>query len=159
MKPGKPLKRKTRLVAKTPLQAKTPLKSSGFLKRGAFVAKTAIKAKRPKVSPEERAARKAVAARAQGVCEGCGLRPSHDWAHRVGRAQQGPWCASNGLALCNPGGCHDRAHASPQWARERGWILLSTQDPTTTPALLAGRGWVYLHPDGSVTEASAREVA
>jgi len=107
-----------------------------------------VAAKRAKVTAEERAARKAVRARSGGICEGCGERPARDWAHRVGRGQGGPWCASNGLDLCNPGGCHDRAHASPEWARSMGWILRSGQDPTASPALLAGRGWVLLRDDG-----------
>jgi hypothetical protein len=112
--------------------------------------------KRAKVSPEERNARKVVRARSGGLCEGCGVRPARDWAHRVGRGQQGRWCASNGLDLCNPAGCHDRAHASPSWARERGWILLSTQDPATEPALLAGRGWVLLNNDGTTERVEKR---
>jgi hypothetical protein len=133
----------------------SPMRRTGFTpaQRATRLTRTAKASKRAKVSPEERSARKTVALRSQGVCEGCGERPAHDWAHRVGRGQQGRWCASNGLHLCNPGGCHDRAHASPLWARERGWILLSTQDPEREPALLAGRGWVYLRPDGSVAEA------
>lgn len=134
------------------------LRRTGFTpaQRATRLTRAVTARKRAKVSPEETAARKTVALRSQGICEGCGQRPAHDWAHRVGRGQQGAWCASNGLHLCNPGGCHDRAHASPLWARERGWILLSTQNPEREPALLAGRGWVLLNNDGTTERVEKR---
>ncbi len=159
MKPGKPLRRKTRLVAKTPLQAKTPLKSGGFLKRGAFVAKTAIKAKRPKITPEERNARKVVKARSEGRCERCQTAPGQSMHHRrkAGRV----WSPENLLHLCGDGtrGCHGWIEANPLKAQQQGWWVLSHKDPAKTPVHLAGRGYVFLNADGGVDEAPEEEVA
>lgn len=97
---------------------------------------------------DETHARQLVRQRSDGTCEGCGLRPASEWSHRVSRAHSGPWSASNGLYLCGPGGCHAAAHASPLWARERGWILRSTDNPLTVPAWHARHGWVLLDDAG-----------
>lgn len=152
------MKRSGSLRRKTPLRTRTPLVGGGPLQRSARLTRTAIQnRRRQERRPEEVRARQLLAARSLGVCEGCGQRPATDWAHRVARSQQGLWCPSNGLHLCSDlaapdgrRGCHERAHASPTWARERGWILRSTDDPLTFPALLARHGRVQLRPDGSV---------
>lgn len=149
------LERKTELRNTTPFESgRTPLAAGP--KRVAFVSK------RPTVTPEERRARKLVGLRSRGRCEGC-LRPGPtEWAHRVSRAQGGPWSAVNGLALCGDltgghaptagGGCHPWSHsaAGRPICEKRGWILRRNQDPATVPVLFA-RGLVLLAADGSVT--------
>lgn len=105
-----------------------------------------MRASRPTVSREEREARRLVRERSEGTCEGCGRAPATDYAHRVGRAQGGPWCPTNALHLCRP--CHSWSHAWPVEARSVGWLLRSHDNPQTFPALLHGRGLTYLTTDG-----------
>jgi hypothetical protein len=155
MKPGKPLKRKTRLVAKTPLQAKKQLKSGGFLKRGAFVPKTAMKAKRPAMTPEERACRKAVRARSESVCEIHGSHPAQDMHHRLNRSQGGLWTPANILHICRD--AHRLIGERPQAAAGQGWSIRNQRNPEDVPCWLAGRGYAFLHDNGHVTEAPEEE--
>ena len=72
-----------------------------------------------------------------------------EYAHRVGRAQGGPWCPSNALALCSRD--HRWCHANPAKARDLGWLLRSTDDPLSVPAVMAWRGWFLLANDGGLT--------
>lgn len=159
-----------------PLTAKTPFKSSSSLSGGSPLAagrglepgqkglKRSKLVPRPPVRiPEEDEARKLVELRSGGRCEGCGRPGPTEWAHRVSRAQGGPWTAANGLALCGDltgghapttgGGCHPWSHsaAGRPICEKRGWILRRRDDPTTTPALIAGRGLVLLDAAGGVT--------
>jgi hypothetical protein len=147
VKRGQPLRRFTPLTAVTPLH------------RGDGPLRTALTRKPPQRSTEEARARRLVRARSMGICEGCGRRGAQEFAHRIARSQMGRWCPSNGLHLCSHGGCHQRAHANPAWAREMGWILRSGSDPATCPVWTAGRGWVLLNPDGSVTAVPSGEAA
>lgn len=107
--------------------------------------------KRPTVSPEERSARQVVKARAAGRCEGCGTTGPTDWSHRIGRAVGGPWCPTNGLALCRVR-CHRRVGEDPTAARdELGWRLRSTDRPVELPARHWQMGFVLLDADGGMT--------
>lgn len=159
-----PITRKTSLRSHTPLTASSPLsRSTPLSRRSALRARSVssvggdggrperAKPTRPKVSPEERTARRIVASRSHGRCEGCWREPATDWAHRKARSQGGPWAASNGMHLGRT--CHSWAHANPRKARDLGWILRSTDDPLTVPAFLAWRGWHLLADDGEITAA------
>lgn len=152
------------LQAKTELRRTTPLRATA----GSRVRSVAgvgsptgqSKPKRAKVTPEERAARKAVRARSGGTCEVCGRAPATNYQHRKNKSQMGGWCPSNGLDVCGMGnatGCHGAIHQNPRVAYERGWSVRSAHDPSRSPVWLAGRGWSYLTSDGSVvpTERSA----
>jgi hypothetical protein len=122
------------------------------MKRGGPIARrTPLAAKRKARTSDETSARRLVAARSQGVCEACGQRPASEWAHRVGKAQGGPWSADNGLHLCGPDGCHLWCHHNPEAARALGWMLLRSQDPLTVPVQHARYGLVLLTADGGWT--------
>jgi hypothetical protein len=114
------------------------------------------KAKRPSVSPEERRARQLVKARAAGRCEGCGTTGPTDWSHRIGRGVGGPWCASNGLALCRLR-CHSGVVGDqPVAARDQlGWRLRSTDKPAELPAWHWQLGFVLLDADGGQVQVDA----
>jgi hypothetical protein len=114
--------------------------------------------KAPQRTSEEALARRVVALRSLGVCEGCGQRAAQEWAHRIARSQMGRWCPSNGLHLCSAG-CHARAHANPAWARDMGWILRAGSDPAAAPVWLAAHGWALLDPDGGITAAPTGDAA
>ena len=90
-------------------------------------------AKRKPVTSAEQLARQIVRDRAGGICEGCGKAPATDWSHRVAEGQGGPWDAANGLHLCHSD--HMWGHTEPLAARKLGWLLLSTDDFLTFPAL------------------------
>jgi hypothetical protein len=83
-----------------------------------------------------------------GVC----LGRATNFSHRVGAAHGGPYSAVNGLDACGSGttGCHGWATHNRTAARERGWILRSTDDPATFPVDHARFGLVLLSVDGSV---------
>jgi hypothetical protein len=145
LRPGKPPARTSELA-----------RSSGLARSGFRVRTHAeIRASRPPVTPEEKWARDTVRARAAGVCEGCGHAPAEQYSHRVGRGQLGPWHPANALHLCGdlggrPGvlGCHLWATRERVMSRSVGWVLYSTDDFLTFPALLHGRGLVLLTADG-----------
>lgn len=104
---------------------------------------------RPRVSPEERRARKLVAVRSGGQCEVCNWEhPGTQWHHRVRSSQGGPWSASNGLLVCH--GIHEWITNHPRSARAKGWGLWSHEDPDEEPVYRRSE-WVLLAIDGSVT--------
>lgn len=123
----------------------TPLPTSRHRLRARKQRRTAQDRER---AAAERSARLIVHERSGGLCEVDGQARAADWAHRVAEGQGGPWCPSNGLHLCRDH--HAWCHAHPAAARERGWLLRSTDDPLATPALLAVHGLVLLLPDGSI---------
>ena len=135
----------------TPLKRTATLARAGVPLRRSPLPRAPMRRKSVARSPEETRARDLVAVRSGGRCEGCGAAPATDWAHRVGRAQGGPWCPSNGLHLCGPDGCHRWSHANPAAARSVGWMVRRGENPATVPALLHGRGWVQLTPSGLIT--------
>lgn len=58
----------------------------------------------------------------------------------------------NGLLLCRTR-CHEsqREAKTVLLAKERGWVLHSSQDPARVPVWLSRHGWVLLTPDGGWT--------
>lgn len=153
---GKPLDPGTKGLQRTGISRTSPLKRGTGKPRSTLPCPSpAPKAKKPAVSPEEKRARQLVKARSGGRCEvGC-HEPASDWSHRVARSQGGPWCPSNGVALC--AGHHRWLHANPAAARDQlGWRLRSTDKPAEMPVLLAG-GWVLLDEDGGWTQVDADE--
>lgn len=142
MKAGKPLKRKTPLHGNLPLSSRSRLSSNGRLKRTAFVAKA------PKVTREERAARKTVKSRSLGICELHGGHPATDMHHRLNRSQGGLWSPENLLHICRAS--HAHITTNPAAAREQGWAVPSTRKPADVPAWLAGHGYVFLLPTGDI---------
>ena len=131
-----------------PLTSKTGLQAGKGLKRGELVSK------RPTVTAEERRARKLVRARSGGLCELCHRAPASNFQHRKAQVHGGEYSAVNGLDVCGMGnmsGCHGHIHQNPTVAYERGWSVRSGHDPASQPVWLAGRGWVLLRPDGSVS--------
>lgn len=90
----------------------------------------------------EAVAKALVKARAQGVCEGCGLVDGQSWSHRIPRGVGGLWSASNGLWLCGSGttGCHGRLEAARRAHRPLGWDVQRGRDTTTAEAVIWHRG-------------------
>jgi hypothetical protein len=129
VKRGGPLARRTRLAGGKPLRRRGPLERSK---------------PRPLRFGRSRIPllREAVHARAGGRCDigGGPLQLSRCEAHhRKLRSQGGPDELANLLVTCTA--CHARAHANPAWARERGYIVASHDDPATRPVLRHGRRW------------------
>lgn len=153
--------RKKPMKAGKPSPRCSPLAAGGRLAPGQKGLKRSKLVARPSVrTPAEVEARRLVELRSEGRCEGCNRPGPTEWAHRVSRAQGGPWTAANGLALCGDltgghaptagGGCHPWSHSAEgrPICEKRGWILRRRQDPELEPVLIAGRGWQYLTPDG-----------
>lgn len=142
--------KRTPLTRRTPLTSSSPMARAAALTRGVQMRRRArIRADRKPVTAAETAARRIVAERSHGLCEGCGRAKATDWSHRKAEGQGGPWCPSNGMHLCR--GCHSWAHANPAAARSVGWHVLSGHNYQTTPALISRRGWVLLSPAGDIT--------
>lgn len=110
--------------------------------------------------------KKALMARAKGVCEGCGKPMRTELHHRLYRGRGGRGDVVNGLNLCGFGnhaseGCHGIAHTGEGQAL--GWSVRSGYDPAEVPALVFVDGrqqWVRFLPDGDrvpVPEADAIE--
>jgi hypothetical protein len=99
-------------------------------------------------------ARELVSLRSGGWCEmrvpGYCFGRAANWCHRVAKGQGGLWQASNGLHGCGSGttGCHGWCHSNPAAARERGWMLLSTEDPAAAPVRLYDGRRVWLDDRG-----------
>jgi 5-methylcytosine-specific restriction endonuclease McrA len=94
--------------------------------------------------------RMVVLARCGGRCEACGREfrdVTPDLHHRQSRAR-GDHSPANLVAL-HPK-CHtiapEAVHQRPAWARERGLIVLSTEDPAATPLALPSGRRVWLDP-------------
>lgn len=136
------LERKQGLTRKTRLRASKPMSRTPAAPRRGGTAKLAAAPPRRKPrerTPEEVRCREAVAARSEGLCEGCGHPTGLEKAHRVARSQGGAWQASNILDLCHT--CHHvDGHANPTAAYANGRHLRRGSDPTTEPVLLWKRG-------------------
>ena len=163
MKRGGPLARTTPLQ-RTPLVRHTELHRGGPLARsGALARSTPLAARRttPRLvvadMPDgigEDVAKDRVARRSKGWCEmrvpGFCRRRATNWCHRKAHGQGGLWQASNGLDGCGSGttGCHGWCHSNPAAARERGWMLLSTEDPADVSVSLWDGRTVWLNDAG-----------
>lgn len=147
MKRGGPIKRRVSLQAKTPLSRV----------RFASNRKQPLAPRRPKVTQEERKARKLLRGRSNGLCEMDGRSRATDAQHRKNRSQGGLWAVENLLHVCRA--CHQHIHANPTAAMEQGWTVPSHRDPAGVPVWLAGREFVFLNADGSITEIEEEEAA
>lgn len=128
---------------------------------------TPLKRKSSKPSKRQtidREIRNAVFARAEGICDMCGLGLSKgDWEchHRKLRSQGGPDTMSNLIALDQR--CHTRAHGNPDWAKENGFIVPPWRDPENWPVNRylrvwqqpTDRGWVDAEPHEDQAEEAA----
>lgn len=92
--------------------------------------------------PTEASGKRLVKARADGMCEGCGLVVGQSWSHRIPKGVGGLWSASNGLWLCGSGttGCHGRLEADRRAHRPLGWDVPRRRDTTTTEVVIWQRG-------------------
>ena len=137
-------------MARSPLARTSPIPSMASLSRTGGSVRTVLVSKQPKVSQEEREARRVVQERSGGRCELCGA-PGESWSHRRAAGQGGAWRAANGVRACGLGGgltpdrCHDWCEAHPTYADLGGWRLVHRDpDPSTAPVWLPGRGWSLL---------------
>jgi hypothetical protein len=171
VKQGKPLQRKTPLVAKTGLRRVTPLQQragrESLTARQVPLQRTAIARKppKPKLTPEQK---RPLIERSGGWCElrieGVCLVVAHDVAHRIGEGMGGRKGAaavendrlSNVLHACRA--CHRRCHDYPATARGHGWMLRNGDNPPAEPVFYCNR-WVVLDDDGGVTPHRGEEVA
>lgn len=90
--------------------------------------------------------------RSQGMCEICGLAEPVDAHHRRPRGKGGTRrsdtnAPSNGLMICRP--CHDIVESRRDFARERGWLVPQSFDPSDVPLIYQG-SWALLTATGSV---------
>lgn len=119
---------------------------------------------RPKVTREERAAKKAVKRRSGGLCEACGVAEAIHWHHRINQGQGGAWATANGMHVCLA--CHNWIGDFPTSASVLGWHLEPwhdrdgnlTRDPAVEPLRYRGE-WVVLGDDGAVTPTAIPELA
>lgn len=102
------------------------------------------------------AVRARVRKRSGGACELAGCRAEATDHHHRRRRGAGPQTALNDAHLCHAD--HMRAHGNPEWARRRGLIVRSTEDPALKP-MLTDAGWVLLADDGSVAPVEIGAVA
>jgi hypothetical protein len=88
------------------------------------------------------------------MCELC-LFQAHNWAHRLGRGQGGPWEPANGLLLCGSGstGCHGWTTLNPTAAALGGWRIENGEHYETVSAYLLRPwpAWWFLDNDGCFT--------
>lgn len=103
------------------------------------------------------AARETVLERQGGMCASCwtGVRPDEAHAHHRQRRRDLGWCPCNVVIL--HGDCHVIApgavHQRPAWARERGLIVPTWDDPRVVPLWVGWpwRMWSLLDCAGSVS--------
>ena len=90
--------------------------------------------------------------RSRGYCEVCGfpLDPeSWDFSHRKARKHKGPDTPENGMAIHHHP-CHlVDIELHPRLARDKGWRVISTENPLEIPIWLYGKLKVWLEPDGT----------
>lgn len=132
------------------MRRKKPL-SGTAMTRAKQLTQRAVQRKRAQVTPEEKAARKIVKERSQGICERCGSAEAIQMHHR--RKEGREWRASNLMHICglgNVSGCHGEIEQYPTASKEQGWWLIPIQDPERSPVWFAGRGRVFLSDDGSI---------
>lgn len=157
MKRGKPLERRTPLVAKTGLRRVTPLQQKAGLEQPGARKNAPRKARRD-VGPSAEAV-EAVVSRDRFSCLICGrgVGPNErgrQWSlhHRLRRAQHVDHTVQNLVLLCGGAeldGCHQRVHAEPEASRQGGWLLRGRMEPLAIPVLIPLENrLVYLGADG-----------
>lgn len=131
---GTPLARDEKGLARTPLARTTPIARTS---NKPPAARKPAKPAKPGVTTETRTI---VLARCGGRCEACGKplgQSGVDMHHRQGRRWRNH-SPANLVALHDT--CHtvapEAVHQRPAWARERGLIVRSTEDPAATPLTL-----------------------
>lgn len=92
----------------------------------------------------DRASYEAVARRAHGICEGCGINPAEQMHHRKYRSRGGKHEATNLLHLCT--GCHGTAH-SGRLGAARGWAVHSWHNPAEVPVWRFESWWLLTAGD------------
>lgn len=96
--------------------------------------------------------------RALMACERCGRAVAQDSCqihHRRPRGAGGsrdPLINSpaNLLLVCDE--CHAWVEGNRTTSYEQGWLVRREHDPERSPVWLAGRGWCFLDPCGSIDE-------
>lgn len=119
-----------------PLERKKGLKASKGLSASP---KPRKRPSRPAMTAEEKACRRIVSDRSEGMCEKCGVPGALEKAHRVARSHGGRWDASNVLDLCHD--CHHGNHGAPQVAYDHGWHLRGHVEDTPNAPVLLRKGW------------------
>ena len=98
-----------------------------------------------------------VTARAGGICEVCGEKPTRDYSihHRRPRGMGGTRSPAvnspaNLMYVCGSGttGCHGLIESDRKWAASLGYLVRSGQDPVEEPIVLHRKRRVYLDPSG-----------
>lgn len=139
-----------------PPARRTPLKRSAGPKTPPPASKPATGRSRAATGPSEET-RAAVIARAGGICEVCGEKPTRDYSihHRRPRGMGGTRnpatnSPANLMYVCGSGttGCHGRIESERKWAGALGYLLRSGAEPIEEPIVLHGRRRVYLDPSG-----------
>lgn len=172
MNRGKPLQRKTPLVAKTGLRRSTPMqKAAESIQPGARKSTPmrrvamAVKPPKPKLTPAQK---RPLLDRSGGWCElripGVCVEVGHDVAHRIGEGMGGRHGEaakendrlSNTLFACRY--CHAWCHSNPADARGHGWMLRNGDDPPAEPVFYCGR-WMLLDDEGGAAPHHGEEVA
>lgn len=104
----------------------------------------------------QEAARRIVHNRDAGRCLMCGFVVTHRLRsvhHRTPKGMGGSALLespTNLVTLCglgNADGCHGKAHSNPEWARNHGWIVSRSLNPTEIPIDMYD-GWFTLTDDG-----------
>ena len=133
-----------------PMERRKPLTASAKPVGSKPPSKPRKRPSRPAVTAAEKACRRIVAERSEGICEKCGKPGPLEKAHRIARSQGGKWDASNVLDLCHD--CHHGNHGEPQIAYDHGWHLRGhVEDTTAVPALMRkgwSVGWALLDDEG-----------
>lgn len=100
-----------------------------------------------------KAARKAVHARAEGLCERC-CGPGHTYHHRKNRSAGLDDTPVNLVLLCGDGVqlCHGQVTRKPALAAKFGWHVKPWENPAEIPVLWRGSTWVLLDEFGGMSE-------
>lgn len=145
-----------------PLTAHTPLARGKGLERHSeftwgttpLARKKPAATRRPTSKPVAPGLRAALWIRSQGLCESCGQPlPEKGWhAHHRLRAAHGRLDTLPNLVALHPL-CHVNApqavHQRTGWAKDRGLLVKSTEDPAVMPLTLANGRRVWLSDDGT----------
>ena len=165
MKRGKPLERRTPLVAKTGLRRVTPLQQHAGREQP-----DARKNAPRKVSVPVGPSPDVVAAVVERERESClicgyGVGPNERgrrWSihHRIRRAQGNDHTVQNLILLCGGSevdGCHQVVHANPDESKGGGWLLRGRMEPLAIPVLIPLENrLVYLGADGLYRDVKER---